>query len=221
MKTTVYILAVTAMLVMSAACTTIDMSTYEDGYVYAELETNDPKRVTLTVDNRSGTAFTLEETGALYRYEGREAQLVLLNEAQGSRLSLAPGARYSWNFIALQALTLSNGTQSVTDWVPANSSTVEFRFAYRQGGEERSLVFPDPGQRSLVGKVAISVDIALPFLKPVAERRARAYEEALSQARGSFGAGGRELHLVNLRYDSSSNGFVEKVTLSADVVAVE
>ncbi|MDR3148309.1 MAG: hypothetical protein LBU00_08050 [Treponema sp.] len=220
MKTTVYVLAI-AVLVMSTACTTIDMSTYEDSYVYAELETNDPKRVTLTVDNRSGTIFTLEETGALYRYEGRESHLVLLNEAEGSRLSLAPNDRHSWNFVARQALTLSNGTQSVTDWVPANSSTGEFHFAYRLGEEERSLTFPDPGERSLVGRVTISVDIALPFLKPVAERRAQAYEAARVQARDNFGSGGKELRLVNLRYDSSSNGLVEKVTLRADVVAVE
>jgi hypothetical protein len=210
------------LLVISAACSTIDMSTYEDEYIYAELETNNPRQITLTVDNRSGQEFTLE-TGALCRSTGGEFPLTPVNETESGnalpRMLLSPGARQSRNFAAERAISLSSGKQTIGDWVPENSSGLEFRFAYRLGAGERSLVFPDPGERVLVGRVQVAVDIPLPFLSSIADRRRKVYQEALAQARVSFGAGGKELRLVNLRYDSKTNGFVENAVLSADVIA--
>jgi hypothetical protein len=206
------------------ACTTIDMSTYEDEYLYAELETNNPKQVTLTVDNRSGSEFTLE-TRAFYRFGGGESPLTPVSETESGnalpRMFLAPGSRQSRNFAAEQALSLRGGKQSIGDWVPKASSGLEFSFVYRLGGEERSLVFPDHRERVLVGRVQVAVDIPLPFLKTIAERRLKVYEAALAQARISFGAEGRELRLVNLRYSSKTTGFVENALLNADIIAVE
>lgn len=218
-KTIVYGALVAALL---TGCSTIDMSTYEDEYIYAELETNNARQVTLTVDNRSEAAFALEQTGSAYRYNSRESLLVPVTGAgtgdPASQLLLPPGTRRSWNFVAQHAINLSGGKQSIGDWVPEGSSALEFHFPYRLGGEERALAFPNSGERALVGKVQVAVDIPLPFLKSIADRRRKVYDQAVAQARTSFGAGGRELTLVNLRYDSKSNGFVENVTLSADVV---
>jgi hypothetical protein len=205
-----------------AACSTIDLSTYEDADIYAELETNNPKQVTLTVDNRGGDPFTLEQSGAAYRRDNRESPLIPVNSAgeSPSRI-LSPGARQSWVFVAQHALNPGAGKQSIADWVPPDSSSLEFRFTYRLGGEERTLVFPDTGERTLLGKVQVAVDIALPFLKSVEDRRRKVYDQAVAQAAASFGAGGKKLRLVNLRYDSKSNGFVENVILSADVTAAD
>ncbi|MDR2177172.1 MAG: hypothetical protein LBP20_03915 [Treponema sp.] len=215
MKTTLY--AAIAIALLSTACTTIDMSTYEDEYIYAELESNNPKQVTLTVDNLSAGELTLEQTGASCRYNAREFPLVPVTQSAASAAPLSPGARHSWNFAAQQPLNLSGGTQG--GWVPENSSAMEFRFAYRLGGEERSITFPDSGERTLIGTVQAAVDIPLPFLKSVTERRRKVFEQALAQAKTSFGADGKKLRLVNLRYYSTSNGFVENAVLSADVIA--
>jgi hypothetical protein len=221
LKTVVYS-SVFAVLLISAGCTTIDMSTYEDEHIYAELETNNAKQVTLTVENRSGDEFTLEQTGAAYRYNNRESPLVAAGSAgsggTASQMLLPPGAQRSWNFVAQHAINLSGGKQSIGNWVPEDSSALEFRFMYHLDGEERSLTFPNTDSRHLVGKLQVTVDIGLPFLKSIADRRRKAYDQAVAQARASFGAGGKALVLVNLRYDSKTNGFVENVTLSADVV---
>jgi hypothetical protein len=223
MKITLY--AVFAMALLSTACTTIDMFTYEDEYVYAELETNNPKRVTLTVDNLGADELTLEQTGASYRYNAREFLLVPVTGAQSgdpaAAMLLPPGARRAWDFVAQQSLSLSGGRQSIATWVPENSSALEFRFAYRLGAEERSLGFPDSGERTIIGKVQVTVDIPLPFLKAIPERRRKVLAQALAQAKTSFGADGKKLQLVNLRYDSRTNGFVENAALSADVIALE
>jgi hypothetical protein len=223
MKTTLY--AVIAVALLSTACTTIDMSTYEDEYVYAELETNNAKRVTLTLENLGADELTLEQTGASYKFNAREFLLVPVTGAQSgdpaAAMLLPPRARRAWDFVAQQALSLSGGRQSVANWVPENSSAMEFRFVYRLGGGEQALGFPDTGGRTIIGKVQVTVDIPLPFLKPIPERRRKVFERAMAQAKDSFGADGKNLGLVNLRYDSKSNGFVENAALSADVIALE
>jgi hypothetical protein len=218
MKIVVRACGVLAALFLAAACTTLDMSTYEDDHIYAELETNNPKQITLTVDNRSGAAFTLDHGGAAFLQNGRESPLTLLD---GTGEPLGPGARQSWNFASGQALSLEDGKPVIGDWVPEDPSGTEFRFNYRTGGEDRSLVFPDTQNRALVGKVSVSADIALPFLKSVADRRRKLYDQAQAQAVANFGAPGKNLRLVNLRYSSSTNAFVEKAALSADVMVVE
>ncbi|MDR1025514.1 MAG: hypothetical protein LBL56_07285 [Treponema sp.] len=213
-----------ALLFLAAACTTIDMSTYEDENIYAELELNNPKQVILTVDNRSGAAFVLDQTRTASLRGGPEFPLIPL-DGTGSgdspmniEMNIEPGARQSRNFIARQALGVDGGKPVINDWVPADPSGMVFRFNYRIGGEDRPLTFPDPQTRTLRGKVNVSADIALPFLKSIEARRRKLYDQAQAQAAASFGAPGKTLRLVNLRYSSSTNGFVEKAALSADVV---
>lgn len=221
LKTVVYS-AVFTVLMISAGCTTIDMFTYEDQLIYAELETNNAKRVTLTVENRSEDGFTLEQTGATYRYNNRESLLVPVTSAESgdtaTQMLLPPGTQRSWDFVAQHAISLNGDRQSIGNWVPEGSSVLEFRFMYSLGGEERTLTFPYSGERTLAGKLQVAVDIPLPFLKSVADRRRKVYDQAVAQAKTSFGADGKKLILVNLRYDSRTNGFVENVTLSADVI---
>jgi hypothetical protein len=196
------------------------MSTYEDENVYAELETNNPKQVILTVDNRSGSEVTLDQNGAAFLHNGRESPLTPL-DGTGAPLYIGPGSRQSRNFAASQALSLEGNKPVISDWVPTDPTGVAYRFNYRIGGEEQSLAFPDTQGRTLVGKVNVAADIALPFLKSIPDRRRKLYDQAQAQAVANFSTPGKELQLVNLHYSSTTNAFVEKAALSADVIAVE
>jgi hypothetical protein len=211
-----------AALLVLGACSTIDMLTYEDGNIYAELETNDPTRITLTVDNRSGEDLSLLQNQAVHRGAGRRSSLTALGEIQeGSRLQLSPGARQSLSFAPAEAVSMDKGRQKIAPWVPGDASSDRFEFAYALAGEEHPLVFPDDRERPLLGKVNVSLDIPLPFSSSVELRRRKIYDLALQQAKEAFGREGKQLRLVNIRYDSASNGFKEKAVLSADVIAAD
>jgi hypothetical protein len=222
MKTVVNVWAVLAVLGVSA-CTSIDMATYEDERIYAELEMNDPRQITLTIDNQSQAGLTLDQSGARYTRYSQESPLTALDEtAYGTDvppLRVPAGSRGNRNFALEPAVTVTSAKRTVNKWLPEDTSALGFRFYYQADGEEWPLVFPDPQERELVGKVKISIDIAMPFFYTIPERRQRIYDQALIQARNAFGEGGRELRLVNLRYDSKVSGFVEKATLNADVIA--
>ncbi|MDR1353228.1 MAG: hypothetical protein LBK05_08095 [Treponema sp.] len=206
------------LLLLAAACSTIDMSTYEDANIYAELEMNDPKQVILTVDNRSGAEFVLDPTRAAYLGDNRELPLISLNETGDAPVNIEPGTQRSRNFTARQALSLKGRKPVINDWVPADSSGMVFRFNYHMGGEEGSLAFPDPQSRTLLGKVTVTADIVLPFFKSIKNRRLKLYRQAQAQAAANFSTPGKKPRLVNLHYSSTNNGFVEKAVLSADVV---
>jgi hypothetical protein len=211
-----------AVLLGLGACTTIDMFTYEDGNIYAELETNDPTRITLTVDNRSGENLSLLQNRAVYAGAGRLFPLTALGGIQGgSQLQLSPGTLQSLSFALAEAVTTSNGKQKITPWLPKDISDDRFEFAYTMAGEEHRLVFPDDQKRPLLGKVNVSLDIPLPFSSSITVRRRKIYDLALQQAKESFGKERQKLRLVNIRYDSTSNIFKEKAVLSADVIAAD
>jgi hypothetical protein len=207
---------VLASLLVLGACGTIDMLTYEDANLYAELETGDPTRATLTVDNRGGGDLSLVPGRALYSGHGRRSPLTALDEGGGP---VSPGARRSFSFAPAEARSVKGGKEKIDAWLPADSSGDSFEFAYRLAGEEHPLVFPDNRERPLLGKVNVSLGIPMPFMSTPAERRRKIYNLALGQANSAFGGEGKKLRLVNIRYDSSSNGFKEKAVLSADVIA--
>ena len=212
---------VLAALLVLGGCTTIDMLTYEDGNIYAELETNDPTRITLTVDNHGAGDLTLVQNRAVYTGSGRRSSLTVLDEAQGAQFQLSRGDMRSLSFAPAEAISLSGGKQKIAAWVPGDTFNDRFEFAYSIAGEEYPLVFPDGRERLLLGKVNVSLDIPFPFSSSVTERRRKIYDLAIKQATGAFGGAGKKLRLVNIRYDSTNSGFKEKAALTADVIAGE
>jgi hypothetical protein len=210
--------------VLSVGCTSIDMSTYEDDYIYAELEMNNPRQVTLTIDNQGPGELTLNQTKMRYSRYNQESPLTPVTETDHGAnvpvLRVAPQYRGSQNFTLEPALSLANNKRTITKWIPEDTSALGFKFYYQIEGEERPLFFPNPHERELVGKVKVTLSIAMPFFYTIPERRRKIYDQAVVQARNAFGAGGRELRLVNLHYDSKTSGFVENAVLTADVIAV-
>jgi hypothetical protein len=223
MKLVMFACCLAAAALSIGACSTIDMSTYEDENIYAELEMNNPRQVTLTLDNRSQGELVLDQTRVYYSYNNQEAPLTPVTETESGAdvppMRVPPAARKSQNFALDQAVALKDGKRDISEWLPQDTSGVGVRFVYLIDEEERPLVFPDPQERALVGKVRVSLDIAVPFLSSVIDRRRKIYDLAFAQAKSSFGAGGKQLRLVNLHYDSKTNGFVENAVLTADVIA--
>jgi hypothetical protein len=210
-----------AALLALGACTTIDMFTYEDGNVYAELETNDPARVTLTLDNRGAGDLILDQNRAVYAGGGRRTPLAALGEGPESPppLRLSPGEQGSRSFAPAEAVSFSKGKRKIAEWVPGDASGDRFEFAYAMAGSEYPLAFPDGREQPILGKVNVSLDILMPFSSTVTERRRKIYNLALSQADTALGGTGKKLRLVNLRYGSENKGLREKAALSADVIA--
>jgi hypothetical protein len=216
--------AIAAAVLLS--CTTIDMSTYEDGNIYAELETNDPKQVVLMVDNRSSGEVSLDQNSASYTRFNQDARLTAVTETQSGaavpQLIVPVRTRKSRSFATEQSVTSKNGKLVLNAWVPTEiADDSSFTFSYRIGEETFPISFPDTQERTIVGKVKVSLDIAMPFFYRIPERRQKIYDRAIAQAKESFGANGKKLQLVNLRYDSKSTIFVENATLSADVIALD
>jgi hypothetical protein len=225
MKKLMYTGVVLAALLVTAACTSIDMSTYEDEYIYAELEMNDPRQITLTIDNQGQDELILNQTKARYSRYNQESPLTPVTDTDhGSNvpsLRIVPQSRETRNFVLEPSLSLTDDKRIINKWLPEDTSDLGFKFYYQMEGEERPLFFPDPRERELVGKVKITLDIAMPFFYTIPERRRQVYDQAVIQARNAFGADGKELRLVNLHYDSKVSGFVEKAILTADVIAVD
>jgi hypothetical protein len=217
MKTTILNCGLLAALIFLGACSTIDMFVSEDENLYAELEMNDPARVTLTLNNRGEEELALDR----FYYTGKDGRgrLKGLDETLTAPLRLAPGDRQSRSFALEEALSREGDKLKIAPWVAEDNSGDRFDLVYSVAGEEYPLSFPDRRERVLAGRVKVSLDIALPFRYTVAERRQMIYDMALSQAQSSLGGEGKKLRLVNLRYDSTSNGFSEKAVLSADVIA--
>jgi hypothetical protein len=240
-----YVCGVLAVLSLTVGCTSIDMSTYEDDYIYAELAMDDPRQITLTIDNQGPDELILDQTKVRYIRYNQESPLTPVTETEHGAdvppLRIAPQTQGSRNFALEPSLSVTNGKRTINKWVPEDTSALGFKFYYRlegkepageapageeregeaPGREERPLFFPDPHERELVGKVKVTLGIGMPFFYTIPERRQRIYDQAVAQARAAFGAGGRELRLVNLHYDSKISGFVENAILTADVIAVE
>jgi hypothetical protein len=225
MKKAVLTCGVLAALLFLGACSTIDMFTYEDENIYAELEMNNPAQVTLMVDNRGNGELTLDRERVFYISGGRRSLLkgidVTAAETQASPLRIPPGTRQSQSFALEEAISPGSGKLKITDWVPEDNAGDHFNFVYSAAGAEYPLAFPDSKERPLVGTVKVSLDIAMPFRYSITERRRRIYDLAMAQAKDAFGERGRELRLVNIHYDSVSKGLSEKTFLTAGVIAVE
>ncbi|GHT66674.1 hypothetical protein FACS1894110_10770 [Spirochaetia bacterium] len=209
----IYLSLIVLSILLISACTSIDLATYEDEKVYAELENNNAKLVTLKVKNQTGTELTILPDRISYSADRKTNALV----PEGTVKPVASRGTESIFFVDPQAVTVDakSGKRKVAKWVPDSLKTSEFKFGYRIGETDGVMIFPDPQERTLAGKVNVSNDFALPvFTKPEA-RRTKLYNMALEQAQASFGAG---IRLANVRYDSTINFFVDKATLSADVI---
>jgi hypothetical protein len=218
---------VVAMALLTAACATtgIALFTFEDENIYAELEASDPKQLNLVIDNRSSGALTLDQGKAAYTHANQESRLIAVDGTQAGTavptLRVPVRTQQSRNFALERAVTRNGDIASVGDWVPPDTSMDRFAFVYRIGDEEYPINFPDTGERVLLGKVTVTLEIGMPAATPVSERRRKIYDKAVEQAAASFGAGGRLLRLVNLRYASTGNFFKESASLSADVIAAD
>ncbi|GHU15477.1 hypothetical protein FACS1894163_02300 [Spirochaetia bacterium] len=208
----IYLSLIVLSMVLISACTSIDLAIYEDEKVYAELETNNAQLVTLKVTNQTGTELNILPDQISYSANSKTNALV----PEGTVKPVPSRGTESIFFVDPQAVTVPKPDKRKVDkWVPESLKTSEFRFGYRIGETDGVMIFPDPQERVAVGKVNISNDFALPvFTKPEA-RRTKLYNMALEQAKASFGA---DIRLANVRYDSTTNFFVDKATLSADVI---
>ncbi|MDR3248488.1 MAG: hypothetical protein LBT39_06855 [Treponema sp.] len=221
----IFVVVAAALLNLACATTGIALFTFEDENIYAELETNDPQQVNLIIDNRSSGELSLDQSSAAYTHANQESRLIAVDGTQAGSvvpaLQVAPQTRQSRNFALERAVTRDGGVASIGDWVPPDTTADRFAFVYRLGDGVYPINFPDTQQRAILGRVTVTLEIAMPAPIPVNERRRRIYEKALEQANASFGAGGRKLKLVNLRYSSTGNFFKESAVLSADVIAAD
>ena len=208
----IYLSLIVLSIVLISACTSIDLATYEDEKVHAELETNNAKLVTLKVTNQTGTELNILPDRISYSVNSKTNALV----PEGTVKPVASRGTESFFFVDPQAVSLPKpDKRKVAKWVPESLKTSSFSFGYRIGETDGVMIFPDPQERVVAGKVNVSNDFALPvFTKPEA-RRTKLYNMALEQAQAGFGA---NIRLANVRYDSAANFFVDKATLSADVI---
>jgi hypothetical protein len=220
MKKTVFLLSIFAVLFIS--CNSIDLATYEDENLYAELDTNDPAMVTLLVVNRGDREYELDRDRLSYTRNGQTLQMSPLVLSQTGTatppLTVPPQARLSRSFAPEQLIRTENGKLVVPEWVPEKLEGSVFRFPYKAPEREREIVFPDNQQRQLLGTVKIANDTAFPVFRSVENRRKNLFNQAQAQAVASYGS---NIRLVNLRYDSVKGFFKESSSLSADVIRGE
>jgi hypothetical protein len=217
MKNFIFLLAFFG--VLFAACTSIDLATYEDDNIYAELETNDPAMVTLMVINQQDQEIELDRDRVNYIRGGEIMQLSPLVLSQTGTsvppMIIPPRARLSRSFAPEQFIRVEKGKLVIPKWVPENIDGSVFRFAYKTPEGQREMVFPDTGQRQLLGSVRITNDTVFPVFKSIEKRRKALYDLAHAQAVSSYG---NNVRLVNLRYESTKGFFKESAALNADVV---
>ncbi|MDR1636349.1 MAG: hypothetical protein LBR93_03335, partial [Treponema sp.] len=155
MKKTILLFSVFA--VLFAACNSIDLATYEDGNLYAELDTRDPSMVTLLVLNRGDQEYELDQGRLSYTRNGQTLQMSPLVLSQTGTsippLIVPPQARLSRSFAPEQLIRTENGKLVVPQWVPEKLEGSVFRFAYKTPEGEREIVFPDNQERRLLGTV--------------------------------------------------------------------
>jgi hypothetical protein len=208
--------------VLFASCASIDLATYEDENLYAELDTNDPTMVTLLVVNQRDREIELLREGLSYTGGGKTLPMSPLVLSQTGTsvppMIVPPQARLNRSFAPEQLVRVEGGKLTVPEWVPEKLEGSVFRFAYKAPEGEREIVFPDNQQRQLLGTVKVSNDTAFPAFKSVEDRRKNLYNLAYVQAVSSYG---NNIKLVNLRYDSVKGFFKESSTLSADVIRGE
>ncbi|MDR0997717.1 MAG: hypothetical protein LBL70_01510 [Treponema sp.] len=208
--------------VLFAACTSIDLATYEDENLYAELETNDPAMVTLLVVNQLNQEIELDRDKLSYAYDGQIQQMSPLVLSQTGTsvppMVIPPQARLSRSFAPEHLIRVEKGKLVVPQWVPENMDGAVFRFAYKTPEGEKEILFPDTRQRQLLGTVKITNDTVFPFIKSVEARRKVLYDLAHAQAVDSYGS---NVRLVNLQYDSAKGFFKESSSLNADVIRGE
>jgi hypothetical protein len=200
------------------ACTSIDMASYQNEDLYAELETNDPKVVVLRIKNDTDLEIDILPDKISYSINGKESPLSpdwAAGAQPGTTVPILPRRNTNRSFVATAAIKSGAGQRDVGKWVPDSLDNVVFVFGYKIGDDEKQMVFPDNQERQLVGRVDVSSDTVFPFSKTVDERRQALYKLGLIQAQNSFG---KDTHLVNIRYDSNRGWFKETATLTADVV---
>jgi hypothetical protein len=217
-----YIILFVLLAVIFTACTSIDLATYEDENLYAELDTNDPAMVTLSVVNQRTQEIELDRGRLSYARNGETLQLspVVLSQIGTSAppMAIPPQARLERSFAPERLIRTEKGKLIIPDWVPDELDGSVFRFGYKAPDGEKEILFPDTQQRQLLGTVKIANDTVFPFFKSVEARRKNLYNLALAQAAGSYGS---NVKLVNLRYDSAKGFFKESASLSADVIRGE
>jgi hypothetical protein len=205
-----------------AACTSIDLATFEDENIYAELETNNPAMVTLMVVNRQDQEIELDRDRLNYIQGGETMQMSPLVLSQTGTaippMIIPPRARLSRSFAPEQLIQVKKGKLVIPKWVPQNIDGSVFRFAYKTPEGQKEMVFPDTRHRQLLGSVKITNDTVFPFFKSVEARRKVLYDMAHAQAVASHG---NSIRLVNLQYDSTKGFFKESSSLSADVTRGE
>jgi hypothetical protein len=212
----------TLLAVLFAACTSIDLATYEDENLYAELDTKDPSMVTLMVVNRRNQEIELDRDGMSYIKGGQIMQMspLVLSQAGTSvpSLIISPQSQMSRSFAPEQLIRMEKGKLVIPQWVPEKIDGSTFHFAYKTPGGEKKIVFPDNQERQLLGTVKITNDTVFPFFKSVEKRRKVLYDLAYAQAASSYGS---NIRLVNLQYDSAKGFFKESSSLNADVIRGE
>jgi hypothetical protein len=209
-------------VVFFASCSSIDLATYEDENLYAELDTNDPTMVSLLVVNRRNQEIELDRQGLSYTENGETLQISPLVLSQTGTaippLIVPPQSRLNRSFAPERLIRTENGKLVIPEWVPEKLEGSVFRFPYTAAEGKKEIVFPDNRQRQILGTVKIANDTVFPFFKSVEDRRKKLYSLAHSQAVSSYGA---NIKLVNLRYDSAKGFFRESSSLNADVIRGE
>jgi hypothetical protein len=222
MKNTIILFRFFALAVLLASCASIDLATYEDENLYAELDTNDPTMVTLLVVNHRNQEIELDRQGLSYTGNGKTLPMSPLVLSQTGTsvppMIIPPRARLNKSFAPEQLIRVESGKLVVPEWVPEKLEGSVFRFAYKAPEGEREIIFPDNQQRQLLGTVKITNDTVFPAFKSVEDRRKKLYNLAYAQAASSYGS---NITLVNLQYDSAKGFFKESATLSADVIRGE
>jgi hypothetical protein len=153
MKKTFIAMTGTAMMLLAAAfaqsCATFQVTlhgTYSDPNVHAQLLTQNRKRVTLEVRNKSGETLRLvpdESSVTAAKYNSLLVQEDTRGKDFGSSvppITIPAGATVKKNFAADNALSWNGkkGKWEAWQWVPKGAST--FVFAYRKADEKGEIV---------------------------------------------------------------------------------
>jgi hypothetical protein len=151
-------------------------------------------------------------------------------------MAIPPGGRYNKSFFSADSFYYSSSLKTwiTRKWIPNNLTGSSFVFTYKINGDEKYIVFSGensvsnlPASDEILGTVDSEKTFwNFLFLKSPNKRREILHDMALQEAQGKYG---NDVRLKNLKYVGAWSpasllfyfsllGFVEKATLSADVV---